>query len=412
MIHLFTGAKEICNLPGRACTACAKCCDNIDCKPCQDAFDECCTSLCGFMSRPLGLYVVLGVALSSLEIFSCMTAIVQGTAISAEQPQALFKECHFKTHLAQSVGISNWLHLQLGAAWMNLIFAPYIQYRLFQNLQQDAQAGAGGMAQLTKAQVKTAFSDIFWHDIGVCLYVFVLFGSVVWSLMGFTWIQGDADCDPDGYGSYSVQLGVLFFMFVITYFVFWSCYLECMSTLEIRATEYHLPQAAAAMAFAGGAPAMQQQGVLGAVFGGKPQVSAAPPSPTSGLHGVPLVHGVPVVQARQSAVQRALRPGQLCKLLVCLVLDAFGDATYAIPAAGEGVDVVYAPVQAIALRMLFQSNAIALFGFMEEILPFTDIIPSATFAWFLEINGWFDEAQVAVPAGHPGHPTPSAPPRP
>jgi len=74
----------------------------------------------------------------------------------------------------------------------------------------------------------------------------------------------------------------------------------------------------------------------------------------------------------------------MMKLLACVGLDLCGNATYFLPALGEGVDLAYAPAQAVALKMLFNSNAVAVLGFAEEIMPFTDIIPTATIAWCLE----------------------------
>ena len=75
------------------------------------------------------------------------------------------------------------------------------------------------------------------------------------------------------------------------------------------------------------------------------------------------------------------------KLVGCLALDLAGDASELIPGLGELTDVVYAPVEAGLLKALFASNAIAAFGFVEEILPFTDIIPTFTLSWCLA-NLW------------------------
>jgi hypothetical protein len=72
------------------------------------------------------------------------------------------------------------------------------------------------------------------------------------------------------------------------------------------------------------------------------------------------------------------------KLPVCIVLDLAGDASQALPILGEFTDLAYAPAEAAALKLLFQSNAIAGFGFAEEILPFTDVIPTFTLAWSLQ----------------------------
>lgn len=33
---------------------------------------------------------------------------------------------------------------------------------------------------------------------------------------------------------------------------------------------------------------------------------------------------------------------------------------------------------------LFRSNAVSSIGFLEEALPFTDVLPTATFAWLVE----------------------------
>ena len=50
---------------------------------------------------------------------------------------------------------------------------------------------------------------------------------------------------------------------------------------------------------------------------------------------------------------------------------------------GELTDLGFTPLEAGALKLLFQSNSLAAFGFAEEILPFTDIIPTCTLSWCL-----------------------------
>ncbi|KAL3799679.1 hypothetical protein ACHAWO_002863 [Cyclotella atomus] len=75
----------------------------------------------------------------------------------------------------------------------------------------------------------------------------------------------------------------------------------------------------------------------------------------------------------------------LSKLLICIVIDILGSANEAIPVVGEVVDVLYAPMAALLLRQLFQgSNVVFLLEFVEEILPFTDILPLATICWTVE----------------------------
>jgi len=85
---------------------------------------------------------------------------------------------------------------------------------------------------------------------------------------------------------------------------------------------------------------------------------------------------------------------QWAKLAACLLIDALGDATYLLPGLGEAGDALYAPFEFLALRSLFGgSNTLALFGFVEEALPFSDAMPTATAAWLLQ--ALFPENPVA-----------------
>ncbi|NII24593.1 hypothetical protein HB364_05870 [Pseudoflavitalea sp. X16] len=71
-------------------------------------------------------------------------------------------------------------------------------------------------------------------------------------------------------------------------------------------------------------------------------------------------------------------------LLICILMDIIGYATYAIPGLAELGDIVWAPVSAIIFYRLFGGWKGAfggLFNFAEEILPFTDFIPSFTIMW-------------------------------
>lgn len=71
------------------------------------------------------------------------------------------------------------------------------------------------------------------------------------------------------------------------------------------------------------------------------------------------------------------------KLAYSILIDLVGMASYFIPAIGETFDVVWAPVSAyFVYRMYGPSYAVA--NFIEEIAPYTDIVPTATIAWFME----------------------------
>ena len=79
----------------------------------------------------------------------------------------------------------------------------------------------------------------------------------------------------------------------------------------------------------------------------------------------------------------------LPNIFACIALDLAGMASYFIPALGEFADVVWAPISAIIFFRMFGGRFGMIGGvlnFLEEIIPFTDIIPSFTIAWFIRKN--------------------------
>lgn len=68
-------------------------------------------------------------------------------------------------------------------------------------------------------------------------------------------------------------------------------------------------------------------------------------------------------------------------LMKSLAIDALGMATYLVPALGEAADIVIAPIVSILIYAVHRTTFGAIAGFLEEIIPFTDIIPSATIIW-------------------------------
>ncbi|MBA3647809.1 MAG: hypothetical protein H0W62_04535 [Chitinophagales bacterium] len=71
-------------------------------------------------------------------------------------------------------------------------------------------------------------------------------------------------------------------------------------------------------------------------------------------------------------------------LLFCILMDAMGYATYAIPFVGEIGDVVWAPVSAFIFYKAFggwRGAFGSLFNFVEELMPGLDFIPSFTIMW-------------------------------
>ena len=76
----------------------------------------------------------------------------------------------------------------------------------------------------------------------------------------------------------------------------------------------------------------------------------------------------------------------LPNIVLCVVLDLLGMVTYFFPGLGEFVDVVWAPISAYLFFKMFGGKLGrigSVLNFLEEIIPFTDVIPSFTIAWFI-----------------------------
>ena len=71
-------------------------------------------------------------------------------------------------------------------------------------------------------------------------------------------------------------------------------------------------------------------------------------------------------------------------LLICIVMDAIGYASFALPGLGEFSDIICAPISGFIFYKMFGGVKGAfggVFNFAEEILPFTDFIPTFTIMW-------------------------------
>ena len=75
--------------------------------------------------------------------------------------------------------------------------------------------------------------------------------------------------------------------------------------------------------------------------------------------------------------------GGWLQLAACVLVDLVGAGTYLLPFFGELADVAWAPVAAYFLHAQF-GPAAAVLGFVEELGPGTDFVPTATLAWILE----------------------------
>lgn len=385
MIHVFNCCKEVCTLPAKACAACGDCCKGCDeacrqaCEPCAEGCQQCSDSCNNFLNRPLGGYVIMAVWLCGAEL------AFLGYALYQETDDKALAGCKLDGW-GKQVGILGWIYGQMGLAVVSLLFAPYLQCRLWNQLTTRAEEAAPdtaptvpgytGSQAVTKEDVKESFKHVFLYDVGFCLYFFLLIFSYYWSYMGSSWAHSDSKCNPQLLNSRAAAFGMFFVWFVFLYAIGWWCYMGCMSTTEgltLRvgsAIPYQEPQAAAAGRQEPPAAQTMETGGAGPWYGGRSQ-AASPPA-----------HSPPA--ERPPPPNRTLSGRQWIKLVACLGLDFMGNASYFLPALGEVGDVGFAPAQAVALKMMFDANGIAALGLVEELLPFTDVLPTATLAWFLE----------------------------
>ena len=75
---------------------------------------------------------------------------------------------------------------------------------------------------------------------------------------------------------------------------------------------------------------------------------------------------------------------KLKKLFLGLLFDGIGMISFSIPLLGEFSDVIWAPVAAFIMTRMYKGRVgrvASILTFVEEIIPFTDVIPSFTITW-------------------------------
>lgn len=71
-------------------------------------------------------------------------------------------------------------------------------------------------------------------------------------------------------------------------------------------------------------------------------------------------------------------------LILGIVFDAIGMLSFTVPFIGEFSDVIWAPIAGYLMTMMYKGTVGkvgGIFAFLEEILPFSDFIPSFTLTW-------------------------------
>ncbi|KAL3804039.1 hypothetical protein HJC23_006430 [Cyclotella cryptica] len=104
--------------------------------------------------------------------------------------------------------------------------------------------------------------------------------------------------------------------------------------------------------------------------------------------GQRIIYDVGPRPSPQALAHAVLPEGMIGKLIVSLTVDFIGSASYLLPIVGEGFDVVWAPISMVLIGAMYDvsSPALKYFALMEELLPFTDIVPSATLGWMKEFG--------------------------
>lgn len=118
--------------------------------------------------------------------------------------------------------------------------------------------------------------------------------------------------------------------------------------------------------------------------------------------GQRIVYNVGPRPSPQALAHAVLPEGMIGKLIVSLTVDFIGSMSYLLPVVGEGFDVAWAPISMILVGAMYDESSphLKYVALMEELLPFTDIVPSATLGWMKEYGpGLLEEGQRRMTGG-------------
>lgn len=71
-------------------------------------------------------------------------------------------------------------------------------------------------------------------------------------------------------------------------------------------------------------------------------------------------------------------------LFLSILFDCIGMLSFSIPFLGEFSDVIWAPISGFLMVRMYKGRIgkyAGIFSFLEEIIPFTDFIPSFSLMW-------------------------------
>jgi len=70
------------------------------------------------------------------------------------------------------------------------------------------------------------------------------------------------------------------------------------------------------------------------------------------------------------------------KLFVSILIDVIGMAS-SFFIVTEIVDIIWAPISAFINYKLYKNKGLSILDGVEELIPFTDVIPTSTINWFV-----------------------------
>lgn len=82
--------------------------------------------------------------------------------------------------------------------------------------------------------------------------------------------------------------------------------------------------------------------------------------------------------------QQAVDANKNRDLWLGILFDLIGMLSFSIPFVGEFGDVIWAPLSGFLMARMYKGTSgkvAGVFSFVEELIPFTDFIPSFTLMW-------------------------------
>ncbi|KAL7510610.1 hypothetical protein ACHAXN_008487 [Cyclotella atomus] len=121
--------------------------------------------------------------------------------------------------------------------------------------------------------------------------------------------------------------------------------------------------------------------------------------------GQRIIYNVGPRPSPQALAHAILPEGMIGKLIVSLTVDFIGSMSYLLPIVGEGFDVAWAPISMVLVGAMYDETSphLKYVALVEELLPFTDIVPSATLGWMKEFGpGLLEEGKRRLDGGSGG----------